>query len=322
MKKILLIYILLMVASVAMSQTEKIINPADLKQQTVITEPLSLNKGFFRVGLFYTYSALDKYFNESKKKNYFPESTWGSSSGIQLWLQYGISDRLMVEFGVPYNNDLTNIHRKIYIPEYDTSKTYNASNRGRGIGDIIASATYQIIPSKDNKFSLKANLDLTIPTGRKNFKNVVSSDQYDGPAGYGSFSLTPRVTARMLVYPYSFTAYASFNYNFNCNRMLFPTDTTETNIRDAYSLIGGASANIHLNEWIALINEINFSYWGKDKIEGVPASTLYTKWALSYEPRIVFQIRRFRLGEAVYIPLKGKYVGADVMYVIMAQYVF
>lgn len=322
MKKIIALYMLFLAASYASGQTEKIINPADLKQQTVISEPLSLNKGFLRAGLFYTHATLDKYFDEKKEKNYFPESTWGSSTSIQLWLQYGISDRLMVELGIPYVNDLTNIHRRYYIPENNSTKVYNGSNRGKGIGDIIASATYQIIPSKDNNFSVKANLDLTLPTGRKDFKNVKSEDEYDGPSGYGAFKLTPRITARLLSYPYSFIAYASFNYNFSTERMLYPTDKKETKITDGSSFLGGISANLHLNEWIALVNDINYTHWGKDKIEGVSPDDLVTKWALAYEPRIVFQIRRFRLGEAVNIPLKGKYVGADVLYVLMAQYVF
>jgi hypothetical protein len=322
MKRIISIYILAMIASSALGQTEKIINPADLKQQTVISEPLSLNKGFLRVGLIYTHITADKYFDESGKKNYLPESTWGSINNLQLWTQYGISDRLMVEIGIPYGSERTNIHRKFFFPEWDTLVNYNASNKGMGIGDIIASATYQIIPSKDHKFSMRANLDITLPTGRKNFKNVVSDDEYDGPTGYGSFSLNPRITARMLIYPYSLMAYASFNYNFKTSRMLYPTDAEETRITDGYQITGGVSANIQLNEWIALVNDINYSFWGKDKIEGVSESSLSTKWALNYEPRIVFQIRRFRLGEAASIPIVGKYYGADILYLLMVQYVF
>jgi hypothetical protein len=322
MKKAISLYILLMIASSSWGQTEKLINPADLKQKTVVTEPLSLNKGFFRVGLIYSHYVVDKWFNESGKKNYMPESTWSSSSSTELWAQYGISDRLMVGLGIPYSSEVRNLHRTFMFPEWDTLIIYNPSSRGRGIGDIVASASYQIIPSKDNKFSMKASLDITIPTGRKNFKNVVSDDEYDGPTGYGVVSLTPKVSARMLVYPYSVQAYFSYNYNFSGSRMLNPTDTKETSIRDASSARLGASFNIHLNEWIALTNDISYGYWGKDKIEGVPESSLYSKWNIAYEPRIVFQIKKFRLGEAVNIPLKGKYYGADPIYVLMAQYVF
>lgn len=322
MKRTISLYILLMIASSSWGQTEKLINPADLKQQTVVTEPLSLNKGFFRTGLVYSHFVVDRWFNESGKKNYMAESTWGTYSSMGLWTQYGITDRLMVELGIPYSSELRIVRRTFMSPELDTIIVSNPSSKGRGIGDIVASATFQIIPSKDRKFSMKANMDISIPTGRKNFSNVVSDDEYDGPTGYGTVSLTQKVTARMLAYPYSVLAYFSYNYNFQGSRLLKPTDTKETSIRDASSAKLGASFNIHLNEWIALTNDINFSYWGKDKIEGIPESDLYTKWNLSYEPRIVFQIKRFRLGEAVNIPLKGKYYGADPLYVLMAQYVF
>lgn len=322
MKKILIIYGLLIITSSAFGQTEKLINPADLKQKTVITEPLSLNKGFLRVGLLYQHSALDKWFDDSGKKIYLPESTWGSTNSLQLWTQYGITDRLMVEIGIPYSSDLTNIHRKFFFPEWDTLINYNASNRGKGLGDIVASATYQIIPSADNKFSMKAALDLTIPTGRKNCTNVISEDEYDGPTGYGVFCLTPRVTARMLIYPYSFMAYASYAYSFPGSRKLYPTDTVETNLRDGGFMLAGASINLHLNEWIALTNDISYSYWGKGYIKGASKSSLSTKWLVDYEPRVIFQIRRFRLGEAVDIPLKGKLVSSDPLYTLTVQYVF
>ena len=322
MKKIVPIYLLIMLTSLAFGQTEKILNPADLKQQTIVTEPLSLHKGFLRIGLFYSYAAADKYFSNSGKKIYFPESTWGSSSGVQFWVQYGISDRFMAEVGIPYTNDLTNIHFKYLYPEFDTMRIYNASNRGRGIGDMIASATYQIIPSGENKFSLKASLDLTIPTGKKNPTNVVSSDEYNAPTGYGVFTFMPKITARVLSYPFSYMAYVSYNYNFKGSRILYPTDTKETKFKYGNSLTAGGSINFHLNEWIALVNEINYYYSGKGEIEGVSKSDLNAKWAVSYEPRVVFQLRRFRLGEAVNIPLKGKMVGADPLYVLMAQYVF
>lgn len=322
MKKIISIFILVMVISPVFSQTEKLLNPADLKQQTIITEPLSLRKGYLRIGLFYSYAAADKYFNDSGKKIYFPESTWGSSSGLQFWAQYGVSDRFMVELGIPYTSDLTNIHFRYLFPEFDTMRIYNASNRSRGIGDIIASATYQIIPSGENKFSLKASLDLTLPTGKKNPTNVVSEDEYDGPTGYGVFCLMPKITARMLSYPFSFLAYLSYNYNFKGSRLIYPTDPEETKFKYGNSLTAGGSINIHLNEWIALVNEINYYHAGKGEIDGVPKSDLNTTWALSYEPRVVFQIRRFRLGEAVNIPIKGKMIGADPLYVLMVQYVF
>jgi hypothetical protein len=322
MKKTLFIYILAMISSLAYSQTEKILNPADLKQQTVITEPLSLRKGFLRVGFTFSYGVLDKYYDDSGKKIYFPESTWGSAINTMLWLQYGITDRIMVEAGMPFVNDLTNYHSRLYAPGYDTMRIFNASNRAMGFGDLVVSGTYQIIPSEGHKFSMKSILDVTIPTGRKNPTNVKSSDEYDPATGDGVFVVTPQITARYLSYPYSLTAYVSYNYNFKGNRLIFPTDSLETGFKYGNSLFAGVMVGLHLNEWIALVNELNFHYAGKGEIDGVSQSDLNTTWAVSYMPKLIFQIRRFRLGEVVNIPLKGKMISADPSYVLLVQYVF
>jgi len=322
MKKISLIYLLVIFSTLAFGQTEKIINPADLKQQTVITEPLTLRKGFLRVGLFYNYSLVDKYFDNSAKKTFYPGSGWATSNNLQFLTQYGVNDRLTVELRIPYTSDLKNVHQKMYAPIIDSMVSANYSTRGRGIGDLIVDAIYQIIPSKDHKLSLRAEMDLTLPTGRKNPANVVNPYEYDAPTGNGAFVVTPGLYARLLSYPFSFTAFAYYDYNFKEHKILNAGDLEEKEFKYGNHINTGGSINFHLNEWIALINELDYDHWGKGEEEGVPANDLYTRWSFSYSPRLIFQIRRFRLGESVEIPLKGKMTGADPQYILFVQYVF
>lgn len=322
MNRTVSLYILVSLTSVLHGQTEKMLNPADLKQQTIITEPLSLRKGFFRVGLTYGYSLLDKYFTDEGKKEYFPETAWGTRSEISFWGQYGITDRLMVEIGVPYSMDLINYHTRTEAPGWDTTVVLNSSVRGRGLGDLSVSATYQIIPSEGNKFALKADIDITIPTGEKNPGSADESGNYDEPTGEGVFVINPRITARYVSYPFSYIAYISYNYNFWGSKIMSPWDETETKFKSGNLFAFGTSFNFHLNEWIALTNELRYSHWGEGEIENGSVTDPSASWAFSYEPRLVFQIKRFRLGESVDIPLKGKKVGADPTYVLMAQYVF
>lgn len=322
MKKIICIYSLLIIVSNLSGQTEKIVNPSDLKQQTVITEPLTLKKGFLRVGLFYSFALEDKWFNESGKKTYLSESAWGKYNSIYLWTQYGISDRLMIELAIPFVNNLRTYPTKILYPVYDTMVYSNPSAKERGLGDIDLIAEFQIIPSVGHKFSMKGTMSITIPTGRKNFKNVISASDYDGATGSGVLVLTPGITSRMVVYPFSITAYAQYSYSFKGSRMLYPTDLEETKLRNGGFFYGGATIGVHLNEWICLTNDLAYKYTGKGYIEGVSEDDLFTTWAIDYIPTLVFQIRRFRLGEAVSIPLKGKLGGSNTLYTLFAQYVF
>ena len=321
MNRIVALYILITLTSVLHGQTEKMLNPADLKQQTIITEPLSLRKGFLRVGLTYGYSVLDKYFTDEGKKEYFPETAWGTNSEISFWGQYGITDRLMVEIGMPYVSDLTNYHTRTEAPGWDTTVVLNSSVKGRGLGDLSLSGTYQIIPSED-KFALKADLNITIPTGEKNLTSADESGNYEQPTGKGFFIINPRITARYVSYPFSYIAYISYSYNFWGSKIMSPWDQSETKFKKGDLIAVAGSFNLHLNEWIALTNQLKYSHWGEGEIENVSPADHSASWSFSYEPMLVFQIKRFRLGEAVDIPLKGRMVGADPTYVLMAQYVF
>ena len=322
MKRLLPFFLFILISSAISGQTEKILNPADLKQQTIITEPLSLRKGYFRAGLTYEYSVFDKYFYNSGVKDYAPESSWITSTKTTILGQYGITDRIMVEIGIPYASNLTNIHRRAYAPVFDTMALFNTSVRGKGLSDLTISATYQIIPSGENRFSMKSTLYLTLPTAEKNPTNVKSLTDYVQPTGYGAFVVSPGITARLVSYPFSYTGYISYTYNFKGSKIMSPGDTDETDFRYGNYVIAGAGISLHLNEWIAITSDISYYYKGKGEIDNVDASDLNSSWALMYETRLVFQIKRFRLGEAVSIPLKGRNIAADPAYILLAQYVF
>jgi hypothetical protein len=322
MKRTILIYLVTIISSLAYGQTEKLLNPADLKQQTVITEPLTLRKGYWRIGVAYTYGAIDKIFDNSTKKVYATESSWGSSSSFQLWTIYGITDRLSVELDLNFEDYLLNLHHVYYVPEIDTMVVSNTSVKGRGFGDLYASIAYQIIPSEGHKFSLKASANITIPTGRKNPKNVVSASEFDYPTGTGEFAIEPKIWARYLSYPFSIDGYVGYSYYFRGSKIMNPTDTEEMKFKSGNCLSTGGMISIHLNEWIALINEVSYQYIGKGELEGVSPSDRYIKWKVVYLPKLIFQIRRFRIGEVVSIPLKGKMLAADPGYGLIASYIF
>lgn len=322
MKKIKLILLLALASITLMSQTEEMILPSDLKQQTIITEPSTLHKGFFRAGMVFSYGVVDKYFNEDKKKEFFPESTWASSWGFALLLQYGITDRLTAEIYLPYRNETWNYHAEYNSGEFNQTQIRSWDIRGKGLSDISVGARYQIIPGSDSKASLRAAIDITIPTGSKNPSNVIDNFDYDLPTGYGTIAISPEIMYRKIQYPYSYKGYLRFSYNLPGERLINPTDTDETEFTYGNHLELGGSFDFHLNDWLAVTNELNYFYNGKGKQDGAPDESLYSEWGISYEARLVFQIRRIRLAEAVRFPIKGKSISADPLYVILLQYTF
>ena len=322
MNRIIIATILALIALPALSQTEEVILPSDLKQQTIITEPATLHKGFLRMGLVASYGVVDKYFNDESKREYFPESAWAASWGYMLLAQYGVTERLTAEFWLPYNNETRNYYQVYIDPAFNTELENSWDLKGRGLGDISLSARYQLITESESRPSLTGTMDITLPTGRKNPANIKGDYQYDLPTGGGAFTFRPELRARKISYPLSYVAYVGWLYHLPGKKLFSAQDTVESDFQFGSRIDVGVSMNFHLNDWIAVANEINYFHSGKGEQENVADEDLPTSWAVSYETRLVFQIRRVRLAEAVRIPIKGKIVSADPIYVILLQYTF
>ncbi|MCX6328657.1 MAG: hypothetical protein NTZ85_03950, partial [Bacteroidia bacterium] len=161
-----------------------------------------------------------------------------------------------------------------------------------------------------------------IPTGPKNPSNVKSETDYILPTYSRYFSTGLYVCARIIRYPYSVSALASYHYNFWGSKLMYVGDTEETRFKKGNRLMAGGRFNIHLNEWIAFGNELYYFHYekGKEKIDLVV--TTDPAWDIDYVPRLVFQVRRFRISELVQIPLFGKNGGADPAYSLLVQYTF
>jgi hypothetical protein len=322
MKRIVTIFIIILIPHIAHCQTEKQLVPSDLKQLTIVTEPSTLHKGFFRAGMALSYGVVDKYFTKDSKKEYFLKSAWATNAGINVIFQYGLTDRFQIDAAIPYVNDLRQSQSSLYVPSIDTTAEYSFTLKGKGIGDCYLTLKYQIMSEKESKSSLIGSLDLTIPTGEKNPKNIKGPTSYDPPVGNGYFASTFGLKFRKVQYPYSYTGYLYYTYKLPGSKIMDPSDTKETKFKDGDHIDVGASFNFHLNDWIALTNEFNGYYRFKDKIDNkIPADAI-AAWAVSYEPSLIFQIKRFRIGEAVRIPIHGKGVSADPIYVLITQYIF
>lgn len=321
-KKLTLVFLALLTGMPVYCQTEKQLVPADLKQQTIVTEPVTLRKGFFRIGTLLNYRVADKYFTDSGNREYYVTSTWGSKAAYNLTLQYGLTDRFQIDLVTEYMNSKQESQNTEVVVGTNTTTVSVARQKGLGIGDSYISLKYQLIPESKYKVSLTGILNGTIPTGQKNPTNIKSANQYDLPVGDGTYALGLSVYARTIAFPYSFTGFLSYTKNFTGTKIINSSDAVERKFRFGNYLEGGLSANLHLNEWIVMANEINYYHEGVGRIDNIVSDKMPASWAASYQPGLVFQVKRFRLGESVKIPLKGKNVPADPLYVAMIQYVF
>ena len=321
LKRATLIWSVLMIARIVTGQTEKLIVPSDMKQQTIVTEPITLHKGYLRAGTVLDYRVADRLFDTDGNREYYSKSSWGSQAAFGLTLQYGISDRLEAYIFTEYKNNIIETETSQVSAVTNKTVTTSTKQKGIGLGDSHLQVAYQILPEKESRFALTGSLLLTVPTGKKNPANIKSESEYDLPVGNGTYALGLNIMARKVIYPYSFTGYAEYTFNFNGKKIFSTLSQVETKFRLGNLLETGVVCNLHLNEWIVFGNELNFYHEGEGRINNQPAPKLPASWAFSYEPRLIFQVHRFRLGESVMVPLKGLNVPADPLYIITVQLV-
>jgi hypothetical protein len=301
-------------------QTEKQLVPSDLKQQTIVTEPVTLSKGFLRVGAVANYRVADRQYNDDCDKEYFPYNVWNSKSAFNLALQYGVNDRMEVSVTTEYlYNKLESQQNTV---DNGSSSTLETKLKGIGFGDMRLDLRYQIFPEKNYRVSVTALLSAMLPTGEKNPTNIRSDHEYDLPVGTGNYAATGALSARTIVYPYSFTAFVKYTYNFSGSKKLTPSAATEKHFRFGNRYEAGISSNLLLNDWIVIANDISYFYEGQGTIDNIIDETMKCSWALSYIPNLVFQVKKFRLSESVSIPVLGRNVPADALFVLRMQYIF
>ncbi len=323
MKRIIFSIICTVNCFLSPGQVEKLLVPSDLRQQTIVTEPISLRKGYFRPGVSLGYSFLDKMFTSDGKREYSPESSYGSSFLTLLMFDYGITDRLQLEAQIEYNSVVQVLDTKIIWSEADTSVRAKYRNSGKGIGDSYLGMRYQLIKESENKPSLAGEMIVTLPTGRKNPSSVKSATDYELPTGYGCFALDLTIRTKYIRYPYSLTGYVNYAYSFPGSKIINATDKNETSFKYGNRFEAGGGFDFQMNDWIALSNDIIYTHTGSSEIRYTPKPlTMDASSVFSYEPRLVFQVKRFRIGEGVRIPLLGKSTGADPTYVMMFSYIF
>jgi hypothetical protein len=306
----------------SLCQTESLLVPSDLKQKTIVTEPVTLSKGFFRAGLQFSYRVVDRQFDNLGEKQYFTGVSSGSSSSLNFAIQYGISDRLEMSVLAEYQNNRIKNPSETTSTESNTTTSQTNIFQGIGFGDTHIAAGYQVFSEDKNKVSLTAVVDAILPTGKKNLTAIINTKQYDLPVGDGSYAMAAGLLARTIIYPYSFTAFINYTRNFSGSEEAASNNQDNAEIWFGNKFEAGVTTNLHLTEWIVFTNEVSYYHEGAGQVTNPEKTIIPASWALTYEPKLFFQVKSFRLAESVTIPLKGKNVPSDPLFVMLIQYVF
>ena len=317
MRKILFILLLILIHFYSRAQVEVQLEPTDLKQQTIVTEPLTLYKGFFQAGLDGSYVAIDKHFTDQSKKVAFESNGWDRTWFVESSFRYGITDKLQVGIDIPFNSDLIFTSFRAEYPGANIDSVFAGKQSGNGIGDMAISAAYQLFSSESSGSSLALFAYFDAPTGRKNPTNIIDSYNYTLPTGSGEPDLYMQAKFKQIHFPYSYSFTLAYKYHFGGSKIFQPGEA-EKKFKSGNMIYLNGTYIFNLNEWIALQNGIDWFLLGKDEIDGIKEEQ--SKWLLNYTPQLLFQIKRLRIGESVNIPVTGKLSGANIYYIFIAQY--
>jgi hypothetical protein len=296
--------------------------PGDLKQKTIITEPATLRKGFLRSGVESAFIFVDKLFDEEGKRSYIRNmNAWGKFRGFNLSTQYGITDRLELSLRIPYIIQQYLVSTKFEEVYHDEDSLISFKSKGNGIGDVEAGIRFQVFEETSVRPSLTTGLNLTTPTGRKNPTHIRNELEFDYPTGDGMISLGVNLDLRKTIYPYSVRLRSYYEHYFKGKKIINP-DEAENEFRDGDMFIIRGNFSMHLNDWIAVWNDISFTRFGEDTYYYDTPEKSKGQWVVDYNPALYFQIRRVRFLQGIIVPVIGENSAADPTYVFGLQYAF
>jgi hypothetical protein len=304
----------------ANAQVQEQLTPAELKQKTIVTEPQTMYKGFFRAGVGLNYSTIDKIFDDKGDRVSLESNIWANSWFMQTFLMYGITNRLQVEVLIPYKFEQIYQSLAFEAPDQGQVGVTKWKTKGSGLGDLSATASYQLITETETRPSFTAYVTGTLPTGEKNPTNIKNEREYDRPVGAGEASVNTLLRLRKVRYPFSYSIFGSYQVYFGGEKLLDATDTEEKPFKSGSNFSAGGYFNFHLNDWIAIRNSVDYFFSLRDEYDGVEEEE--DSWVFQYYPGISFQIKQFRIDQAVTVPLFGKLSSADASYIVILQYTF
>jgi hypothetical protein len=303
------------------AQEQEHLEPSERKFQSLVREPLTLYKGFFRGGVTVLFSTIDQMFDADGNK----VPLYGNGSArqwvYQPFLQYGFTDRLQAEISIPYVNAQLAQSVQFEFPVWDSIYTQRWTRKTHGLGDVDLIVSYQFIEGTQTKPGVAVVVTGTLPTGEKNPKSVNKDNplEYDAAPGYGEYAVQGQVRLRKIMFPFAYNLFVGYKHFFPGEKILQAGDTKERSFKSGDMVSFSGAFNMHLNNWIVFRNLADiylFQASEADEVKG-EKSKLFT-----YTAGLSFQLKQFRLDQIATVPLLGSNSGADVGYAFIIMYTF
>ncbi|MFO7923885.1 MAG: hypothetical protein R6U58_09360 [Bacteroidales bacterium] len=312
--RVVLLFGIMVITSGTYAQVERVVLPGELRHETIVTEPPTLRKGFLRAGLVYSHSFVDKIFDANNNRTGLGGTISGQSRLYQIHAMYGLTNRLELYASIPFVN--VSLYQTTEYHMQNSVHVNRWSQHGKGLSDISLGLRYLLLEESASLPSLFVGVTSDLPTGEKNPTNIIDENNFDRPTGSGEYAFDFEMKARKVIYPWSFSIYASHKIRTGGEKIVVPGQQAVSFKDGNYTRITG-SGYFHLNDWIVLANDLSYGIRGRDMVDDVPDDN--KSWNIDLTPYLFFQIRQMRLAQSVTIPMKGHVAGADPMYILIVQ---
>ena len=311
----------------AEAQVQEDLTPAEKKQLTRVTEPITMFKGFFRVDITTQFFSNDKSFDDNGKKTLPYQNLSRQGQSLSMSMYYGISDRLEITAILPYYKRNTFQEGILIIPYQGINRNNRIKINSSGMADIGIGINYQLIKAKGTSPALTLFAMGFLPVSSPDISNVTNDGtgnlSYTEPVTTGEYSILTAVRMKKITYPLSYELEIGFRKSFGSTRIIVPNEAP-SDFQSGNEYYVRPFVNFHLNKWVLLTNYVDYLFQSADNYQG--GTTAYQRKAdtqfFRYYPGISFQLGKFRLEQSVMIPLFGKNAGADPSYLFSIARVF
>jgi hypothetical protein len=327
MKRIIILFSFTAMVNFCKAQVAEGLTPLQRKQLTVLAEPATLYKGFFRLGYGIKYSRPGRTFDKNGV-NRTPEDFNFSGNYVEhlFTATYGITDRIQISASLPYTND--NLSALIRVNQTNNQIVESKIKvKSKGISDFQTDLQVQLIKETKQIPAVVFGFSVWLPTGN-NERTIVTDPvtfdvTYNDITGGVGSSVFTSIQVRKVMYPYLLAA--EFKYFYGADGKIIENNTS-IDVIGANSAVWQLTTGMHLNEWITITGKMFYQRLSFDSDvqpnTTVPLIDNSKKELLSFDPTLTFQFGRFRSQQYISIPISGKNYSSELEYSAGLVYTF
>lgn len=287
------------------AQTERQLTVSEIRQQTELNEPLTLQKGFFKMKAGFNYLVFStEYYNNNWQK----EPSYGylsNSFNVPFAFSYGLTNSLEVGLSTNYEKGTSSSsYKTIDYYNWKNSHTVNSTKSGKGFNDLTLSATYSFLNNKTNQLSMALAGYVTIPYGKNEPTASDDSKTIYEATSLGCYEVGFGYLLKKIFYPFSVTGIIKYAYSFPTDLKLNYNDEINSHIENGSSFNSSVAFNYMPCDWIGLRNEISFTHSDYPVYNHIKDDRKMV--CFQWNPSLTFQIKNIRLTQGISFPIIGK----------------